>query len=107
MKDQSRLLRKEHMFQVLEEFNKSGKTRKDFCADNKLAVNVFYYWQRKFREQPRGLQQGSFVMVNTRGKLQQGNSSTSVITVQYPNGVCLQVPGDSSPQILRTLISLI
>lgn len=95
------------MFRIIEEFNNSGKTRKDFCFDNKMAVNVFYYWQRKYRDEKQGLAQGSFVAVRTSGKIQPLSAKESVITVQYPNGVSLQVPVGSPVQVLRALIWLI
>jgi hypothetical protein len=107
MKDQTNATRQEQMFQLIEDFKRSGQTRKDFCAAQQMAVYVFYYWQRKYRDETRGLAQGSFVAVRTNGKMQESPGKESVITVQYPNGVSLQVPVGSSVQVLRTLISLI
>lgn len=107
MKDQSRQLHQEQMFQLIEEFNNSGKTRKDFCVDNKLAVNVFYYWQRKLREHSQGLTQGSFIAVKTSGRTCKVQSKDSLITLHYPNGVLMQVPVNAPVSMLRTLITLI
>jgi hypothetical protein len=41
----------EEMRYLLEEQSRSGLVVKDFCKEHGLSPGVFYYWQKKFRQQ--------------------------------------------------------
>lgn len=40
------------MRRVMEEFEKSGQTRRAFCAKRGMAVSTFDYWRRELAKKP-------------------------------------------------------
>lgn len=43
-------LSEEEMIKIIEDFKRSGLTRKQFCKNNSYPLSNFYYWQKKYHE---------------------------------------------------------
>jgi len=39
------------MYALVESYEQSNQTRRDFCAAHSLPLSTFGYWQRKYRRQ--------------------------------------------------------
>ena len=85
------------MFPLIEAKWSSGLGAKEFCVAHDLPEHIFYYWQRKYREerQPDG---GGFVQVEV------GPAGSSRMRLNLGNGRSLELDGRVSPQWLGALI---
>ena len=92
--------KREEMILLMEEFEISGRTQKEFSASRGMAFPTFNYWFRKLKkekEEPSG-----FVRVDT-GAVPSGTGEQ--LELVYPNGVKLRTAsGDLS--LLSRLIRL-
>jgi len=107
MKENSRHDHHEAMLRMIESFQGSGQTRKEFCTLQSIPLSKFYYWQKKyFQKQHQATESGFFIPVSA-SRRQGSISPSSQITLQYPNGVSLSLPLNTAPSVIRTLIRLI
>jgi hypothetical protein len=92
---------KAEMFPVVEEWQDSGLSKTAFCKQKGLAKSVFYYWQKRHKEDQSN---GGFIPI----KVNNGNRicSPSVIEITYPNGVIVRLPGQTLPAIVRQYLHL-
>ncbi|MCK5470201.1 MAG: hypothetical protein KAI99_16880, partial [Cyclobacteriaceae bacterium] len=73
-----------------------------FCKQKGIAKSVFYYWQKRHKEDQSN---GGFIPI----KVNNGNRiySPSVIEITYPNGVIVRLPGQTLPAIVRQYLQFI
>lgn len=88
------------MKELIAEFDKSGKSRINFCNDAGIGIHKFKYWENKLRvaEQPPS----GFLAVQTKR-----SESRSDIELEYPNGVKLRLKNDAGLELLKSLINLL
>ena len=92
----------------------SGKNIKDFCEDEGINRNTYFYWQRKLREaackslpeqSDSSVVPGGWLQLQSKGQHCKGESLSIEI-----NGCHLKVDADTDTELLkkvcRTLISL-
>lgn len=93
---------KEDMYCYIEEWQRSGLSRKEFCKKHGIAASTFSYWYSKYR-QSEGLEpttsSSDFIKVNPM--------LSDSLEVVYPNGVRIRLRQNSSISDLRALIQLI
>jgi hypothetical protein len=80
---------------VVEDWQSSGKSKKQYCLEKGINAAKFYYWYSKINDtegSPRG-----FIPI-------EKTSATREIEVVYPNGVRLKV--DNDLPLLSQLIHL-
>lgn len=100
--------RQRQMFSLIEECHQGTLTRKEFCKHHSISSNCFYYWQKKYcgQDQPKDIPAG-FIRIGTRRK---GHDRWPVagqgIVLTYPNGVSLQLPANTSLNVIGSLIRL-
>lgn len=101
MKSKERQDRKEAMFARIEQCRQSGLSKKEYCRQNQITPSLFYYWQKKYKEQHH-LTTGFLPLhiKETPGFLNHA------FEIQYPNGVCLRMAVMVDAQQLRMLINL-
>ncbi|HSH18938.1 MAG TPA: hypothetical protein VLA03_00720 [Draconibacterium sp.] len=102
---------KEEMYLAIELWKASGLTQIKFCAHEKLSVNTFGYWLRKYKKEKSHPADSvsempqKFIPV----KVTQLNNSHIIgdgrIEVSFPNGVQLNCPAGIDIQQLKTLIN--
>jgi hypothetical protein len=93
--------KREEMIRLVEEFNMSGLTQKDFSASKGMGFHQFNYWYRKLKRENVNSEASGFIRVDT-GRTE---SPTGQFELEYPNGVKLRVPkGDF--KLLYQLIAL-
>lgn len=88
--------RREKMLQLVEQWQQSGQSQKAFAQAHGIKLFTFRYWVQKHREQPATA--GAFV--------QLGTQPTTGISIHYPNGTELQLPGPTPLPVIKALISL-
>ena len=88
----------DEMRPIIEKWEDSGLTKKEFCEQQGIAPSVFYYWYKKYKTQdnPAG-----FVPIKIKN-----NTKAGQLEIHYPNGVKLKLSSDVSPSLLRQYIYL-
>lgn len=71
------------MFRLVEEYQGSGTTLKDFCAEKDINIGTFNYWRKK----KAASSAGGFI------KLDSPLTSKHDLELVYPNGVRLRMNG--------------
>ena len=89
---------KQKMFKLIEACYQSGLSNKEWCRQNKIAEHIFYYWQAIYKREKQT--SGSFLPISTRQKTISG------FKIVYPNGVYIELNGNTSPSLISTLIKL-
>ncbi len=96
MENVQRRCTREEMFPVVEAWQHSGLSKKDFCEEQGIIKSVFFYWCRRYREEH---ELGGFVPLTT-GSPFSFNQNHS-IEIQYPNGVVLKLPANTPASLVR------
>ena len=83
------------MLSLVEEWQKSGMTQKDFARSHEVKLSRLRYWIRKSRKEaePEG-----FLPISLPGE----NS----IRLFYPNGIELRMPAGTPVKVIRSLLNL-
>lgn len=81
------------MFQMMENWEQSGKTQIDFCEENKISVLKFRYWLKKYREKDIDF---GFVQLNP--------VTEQELRIRYPNGVEILIPNQTPVCVIRSLV---
>lgn len=89
--------RKQEMFDLIESSINSGLTKKAFCQQQGIKLSLFYYWQKRYRQQQE--EDAGFLPVQING-----HSGTGDIEIFYPNGVQVRLGGGVSLSFVRSLI---
>ena len=79
---------KEEMYQLVEDYQNSGKTQKEYSREAGIGYAKFNYWVCKYRARHPSSATG-FIKIETLQDKQQPQD----LEVLYPNGVKLKVTG--------------
>ena len=102
--DQSdRQTKEQQMQKHIETWQTSNLTQKDYCIQNDIPFNTFYYWLKRLRDKEQTLSKG---FVSLRIKDYRATAGGS-INIHYPNGVQLSVPSTMDIRLMSKLIRLI
>lgn len=103
MAEKKRSLREEEMFRLVSRCSKSGLTNKEFCRQNKLYPQTFYYWKKKFQKKKQETVPDNFIPVEIPSRTQP----VSQVEVQYPNGVQIKINASAGVSFIRQLVNLV
>ena len=93
----------DYMFGLVEQWQQSGQTQKDFCLSNDLKTSTFSEWCQRYRKHHD----------TQSGKIKTGTFQElklpiqSLYTITYPNGVQLTLPVACDLSTLQKLIHLV
>ena len=90
---------KEEMFPLLEEWENCNESREAFCQRHHLQLSTFGYWRTKYVQANKLPRASGFVKLSP--PLQDP------LEVEYPNGVKLRLPANTSLADLQALIQLV
>ena len=93
------------MYAIIEDFQQSGLTQKDFCSKKNIALTKFQYWQRKYQEQSEDMPSGFLRLTSDKNHFSP--DPQSIIVLHYPNGVSMQLPYDTPMIIVRSFLNLV
>jgi hypothetical protein len=88
----------EQMFQLVEEYQQSGRSQKEFCSQQGISLAKLNYWISKYRQE-RQPSAGFFKIDTIPAPVQQP------LEICYPNGVKLTTTG-ADLSLLSQLIRL-
>lgn len=71
------------MFLLIDEYNSSGLSMRDFTAGKGIKLSTFTYWIRKKKRLEARSATGNFIPLNCKNP----ESSVEAIDIVYPNGV--------------------
>jgi len=86
------------MFSLIEKWQQSDQTQKDFCRGHDVKLATFHYWQKKYRNQNQKDISGFIPM-------EISSSDVRTVEIRYPNGVILQLPA-LDLKLLKQLVNL-
>ena len=86
------------MFPIVEQWQQSCQTQKEFCHVHGLRISTFTYWVRKYREWNAEPPEGQKFMA-----LSVGSSRASQVEVCYPNGVTIKLGPEVGAVFIREL----
>jgi len=90
--------RQQEMFALVESSLNSGLTKKEFCHRQGIKLSLFYYWQKRYRQQQE--EDAGFLPVQING-----HSGAGDIEIIYPNGVQVRLGGGVPLSFIRSLIT--
>jgi hypothetical protein len=85
--------KKAMMHSIVEQWQDSGLSQAAFAKTNNISVSTLSYRVKKFRQN----QNQDFIQLN--------GFSTNVISIRYPNGVEVSLPGQTPVGYLKSLIN--
>jgi len=96
--------KKERMFELVDQWHKSGQTKTDFCQQKKINIHTFTYWVQKYKTQGQQKHKAN----NTKKfiPLQVAPGRPTAVELVYPNGVRLCVPEEVDLLFLKSLIKI-
>jgi hypothetical protein len=80
--------KRKEMILLIEEFEGSGLSQKDFSASKGMGFHKFNYWFRKLKTENGVGDCGGFVRVDT---IEAESASQTLLELEYPNGVKLKL----------------
>ena len=86
--------RKEQMRELVDLWQASGQSQKEFATENNLNLHTFKYWIYKFRQDDQ----------SPEGFIRLDNIPAQEISLRYPSGVELAVPTNTPVAVLIDLI---
>jgi len=91
----SREEKRKEMNMLVEEWQESGMTQKDFSREHNINLSRLRYWIRKNREE-----------MSREGFLSFSLPGENIIRLLYPNGIELQMPAGTPVKVIRSLLNL-
>ena len=91
------------MFAVIENWQQSGQSKKEFCKQHNLATHVFYYWYSCYRKQNNTLKTqptSDFIELHSTQPL----SAAAAIEVLLNNGNRIYFHQPVSATFIKALI---
>lgn len=105
----TRLEKRERMSSLIQSYQSSDQTQKDFCTQNDITYSTFQFWLKKYREnkdtsdkREKRLQSGGFIPVDITGSSEE---ETTGFQIEYPNGVRLSFRSIPDMGIIRELLA--
>jgi hypothetical protein len=100
------------MFFAIELWQESGLSQNKFCVQEKISLQTFGYWYRKYKQQEKvllpnpGLKESeTFIPVELSHAVHSTELTPGDIRVSFPNGVQISYPTGIDIQQLKTLIN--
>ncbi len=91
------------MFPLINKWQASGISLKEFCNNHNLSVHIFYYWLRKYKQQHNSLSTG-FIPVEVNAVEEPSKTEVQIL---YPNGVQITLSDQVSTPRIKALINAI
>ncbi len=90
------------MFEMIEQWQQSGLTKKAYCEQQSIKHHSFYYWYKRYRQQHPDIDNNSSSFVKLQ--IEKSPVATSV-EIYFPGGIRLLFHDPVSSNYLKALIS--
>ena|SRR5450432_4098357 len=93
---------RQQMFKLIEQWQQSDLTQKEYCEQQSIKYHVFHYWYKRYREQQAGNKNNnsSFVKLQIAKPIAAG-----AVEIHFPAGIRLFFHEPVSSNYLKALIS--
>jgi hypothetical protein len=93
---------RQQMFRLIEEWQQSNLTQKEYCEQQSIRYHVFHYWYKRYRQQQGGIdnKNSSFVKLQISKPV-----TTGAVEIHFPGGIHLFFHEPVSSNYLKALIS--
>jgi hypothetical protein len=101
----------EEMFLAIELWQESGLSQSKFCIQEKISLQTFGYWHKKYKRvkvllpNPGLKESETFIPVELSHTVHAAAVTLGGIKVSFPNGVQVNCPTGIDIQQLKTLIN--
>ena len=87
---------------MIEAWQQSGLSQKQYCLQNNIAYHIFHYWYKRYRDKQiaQGSNSAGFIPLTVNGV-----SSTGYVEVQFPDGKKILFHGPVSVDYLKAMIA--
>ena len=89
---------KEDMFPLMVQWESSSESRESFCELHSISLSTFSYWRGKYLKAQDTADSAGFIRLQP--------STLSQLELQYPKGVKICLPEQTSLSVLRSLVHL-
>lgn len=102
---------KDEMYLAIAKWRESGLSQSKFCIQEKISLQAFGYWYRKYKQEKgllpnRGLKESeTFIPVELSPTVHAAAVTLGDINVTFPNGVQVNCSAGIDIQQLKTLIN--
>jgi len=90
--------RQREMFSLIEEYQQSGQSQNQFCAEKNLPKSTFLYWLKKYRRDKSPT--SGFIPLHFSHKHYSGDYS-----IELPNGIRIHLNGPEGLDLIANVIS--
>jgi len=95
---------KSQMYDLIEQWQSSGKTQKSFISEHGINSWTFYDWLKKYRKENGG---NNFLPVHVREQEQvKAAVEPTMIEIHYPNKVKLVISSQTPIETIKQLANL-
>lgn len=72
------------MYPLIQSWEESGQSQKEFCVERGVKLHVFWYWLRRYREERQRSEEASkgFIAVKVEGSVEE----SVLAEIIYPDG---------------------
>lgn len=90
------------MFEMIEQWQQSGLTKKAFCEQQSIKHHSFFYWYKRYRQKQSGIDNNESAFL----KLQVASPvAAAMVEVHFPGGVRLLFHQAVSSDYIKSIIS--
>ncbi len=90
------------MFEMIEQWQRSGLTKKAFCEQQSIRHHSFFYWYKCYRQQHAGIDnyESAFLKLQVAAPV-----AAATVEVHFPGGVRLLFHQAVSSDYIKSIIS--
>ena len=110
---ETRLQKRERMFALIESYQSSDQTQRDFCLENDINYSTFQFWLRQYRKNNENsetheerLSSGGFVPIKITPSTNRTVQSNFGFQIEYPNGIRILLDAVPDIALIKELLSL-
>ncbi len=105
MENKSREEKLEFWSLVVDEFESSGKSIKEQCESNDIALWQYYDWRKKLRESEQEESAG-FVELDT-SNIPEGSFDEAGVCLEYGKNFIIRLSEDFNPGVLKSVMKVL
>ena len=102
----TRQIRMQQWVQVVHATNESGLTVKEYCENNNISENAYYYWLRRIRESAIEAAGGQFAELTVPADPPAAVGGTAGVTIEM-NGARIQVTDSRCRDVLTMVLEVL
>ena len=91
------------MFGYIEDWQKSGESKKSYCKKHRIAPSVFHYWYVKYKQQNEDKKSSSnFISLNVEPVV--GSRTSPLMEISYTDGTQIRIYQQLDINLIKALL---